>query len=61
MKDLWRSIVMDSGEQYVMMDLILMMHLFSVNNWDIQTIQVIIIFLCMFSTIDYTGSILYLL
>ena len=48
-------------EQYVMMDLILMNHLFSVNNWDIQTIQVIIIFLCMFSTIDYTGSILYLL
>ena len=46
---------MDSGEQYVIMDLILMMHLFSVNNWDIQTIQIIIIFLCMLSTIGYTG------
>ena len=53
---------MDNGKQYAMMDLILMMYLLSVNNWDIQTIlQDIIIFLCIFSTIDYIGSLLYLL
>ena len=30
------SIVMDSGEQYVQMDLILMMPKLFVDNWDIQ-------------------------
>ena len=31
--------------QYAIMDLILLMHLLSVNNWDIPVIQIIIIFL----------------
>ena len=32
MKDVWKSIVMDSGEQYVMMDLVLLKHLSFVDN-----------------------------
>ena len=35
-KDVLKSIVMDSGEQYVLMDLILMMFKLFVDNWDIQ-------------------------
>ena len=34
-KDVWRSIVMDNGEQYVIMDLVLLMLLSFVNSWDI--------------------------
>ena len=35
MKDVLRSTVMDSGEQYVIMELVILMYKLSVNNWDI--------------------------
>ena len=46
MQDVLRSTVMDNGEQYVIMDLILLMLKLSVNNWDITITIIMIISIC---------------
>ena len=45
-KDVLRSIVMDSGEQYVIMDLVLLMLELSANNWDITVAIIMITLVC---------------
>ena len=45
-KDVWRSTVMDNGEQYAIMDLVLLMLKLSVNNWDITITIDMIISIC---------------
>ena len=45
-KDVLRSTVMDSGEQYVMMDLVLLKLKLSVNNWDITITIIMITLVC---------------
>ena len=67
MKDVLRSIAMDSGEQYVIMDLVLLMLKLSVNNWDIIIIIDMITYVCKYynlkciSTVVFKHKTVYLL
>ena len=47
MKDVWRFIVMDSGGQYAVLGLALLMQLLFANNWDMIFSSVIAIGHCM--------------
>ena len=46
MKGVWKCTVMDSGEQYVMMDLVILMLLLFVDNWDITITTIMITSVC---------------
>ena len=41
MKDVWRFIVMDGGEQYAVLGLTLLMLTLSASNWDMTLIVII--------------------